>query len=63
LLAAGLLAAAVLAAVLLVSPRSAAAQDRQFVHRVSAGLALLALFAIALETVAVFMVPACSSVS
>lgn len=58
---AGVLAAAVLAACAAARPRSASEHSRRFVRWTSLALLALALLAIAWETLAVFLVPACSA--
>jgi NO-binding membrane sensor protein with MHYT domain len=59
IVAAGLAAAAAIAACLAVEPKDSAPDNRRFVRRVAAGLALLAIVAIVWETMTVFLVPVC----
>ncbi len=58
--ATGVLAVALLAAWVASRPRSEGEHSRRFVRWTSLALAALAALAIAWETLAVFMVPACS---
>jgi hypothetical protein len=58
---AGLLAAAALGICLLARPRSENAHNRRFLRWSAVALGALALLAIVWETLAVFLVPACSS--
>lgn len=60
IVAAGVLAAAVLAACAAARPRSESEHSRRFVRWTSLALLALALLAIAWETMAVLLVPACS---
>ena len=56
---AGLLAVAALAACVAVKPASSLADNRLFVRWLSIGLILLAILAIAWETLSVVMIPPC----
>lgn len=61
LVGAGVLAAAALLVTVRARPRSESPENRRFVRWVAIALAGLALLAIAWETMAVFLVPPCSS--
>lgn len=56
---AGLLAIAAIAASFALQPRHAAPDNRRFVRWITVRLGLLAMVAIAWETVTVFLVPVC----
>lgn len=58
--AAGLAAIAAIAACLAVKPASSAPDNRRFVRWTAAGLALLSVIAIVLETMTVFLIPVCA---
>lgn len=60
LLAAGLAAAAAIAACMAIAPRDDAHGNRHFVRWVARGLGALALVAIAWETMAVLIIPGCA---
>lgn len=59
LLAAGLAAAAAIAACMAIAPRDGDRGNRRFVRWVARGLGSLALVAIAWETLSVLMIPGC----
>jgi hypothetical protein len=62
-LAAGLVTLAVLAATLRVRPRSEADHNRDFIRWVSTALVALAALAVVFETVGVFMLSGCATVT
>lgn len=59
-LGAGLVAIALIAACLLIEPRTTVPDNRSFVRWLSISLALLAVVAIIWETSSVFLIPSCT---